>query len=228
MGLSIQLDDVVHEYERTEDTAAVRALDGVSLRIAAGDFMILMGPSGSGKSTLLNLIGAVARPTRGSIRADDAEITSLSEKQLTIFRRRSVGFIFQFFNLLPTLDLHDNVAFPLALLGVPKREIDERVAAVLEETGLTSRARHFPNQLSGGEMQRAAISRAIVHRPPLIIADEPTGNLDTQSGKRILDAIRDLHLAWKPTIVMATHSEHAASYGDYVVQVIDGQIEAAD
>ena len=182
-----------------------------------------MGASGSGKSTLLNLIGAVDRPTRGKVFLGDVETSSLTESALTQMRRDSIGFVFQFFNLIPTLNVAENAAFPLSLKRVKKNEIDARTAAALGEVGLTARARHYPNELSGGEMQRVAIARAIIHRPPLLLADEPTGNLDSKNGSLILDLLRDVHEKHRPTIVMATHSDRAAAYGDYIVQVTDGR-----
>jgi putative ABC transport system ATP-binding protein len=183
-----------------------------------------MGASGSGKSTLLHLIGAVDRPTSGTILLGDVETSALDERALTRIRRDSIGFIFQFFNLIPTLNVFENVAFPLSLAGLPKREIAPRVEEVLERVGMTHRIRHYPSELSGGEMQRVAIGRAIVHRPPLIIADEPTGNLDSRNGSMILELISAIHDALHPTIIMATHSAEAASHGDYVLRVADGRL----
>src|SRR5688500_7969687 len=222
--MRVALRNVSHDYGSSDESAAVHVLDDVSLEIASGDFAVLMGASGSGKSTLLNLIGAVDRPTSGQVFLGDIETSSLDEGRLTDLRRHSIGFIFQFFNLIPTLDVFENVAFPLSLARRPKSEIRERVAEVLQRVGLTHRAKHFPNELSGGEMQRVAIGRAVIHRPPLLLADEPTGNLDSVTGLSILELIREIHQAFKPTIVMATHSERAASYGDYVVQITDGRV----
>ncbi len=222
--MRVSLQNVSHDYEVTETSAAVHVLDDVSLEIAAGDFAVLMGASGSGKSTLLNLIGAVDRPTAGRLLLGDVETSSLREKDLTRLRRESIGFIFQFFNLIPTLDVFENAAFPLSLAGVGSREIGTRVKAALADVGLEHRMRHFPNELSGGEMQRAAIARAIIHRPRLILADEPTGNLDSKSGEAVLELIRNVHRTQRPTIVMATHSDRAASFGDYIVRVADGRI----
>ena len=222
--MRISLQHVGHDYGPSDESAPVHVLDDVSLEIASGDFAVLMGASGSGKSTLLNLIGAVDRPTRGRVFLGDAETSAFDESRLTMLRRTSIGFIFQFFNLIPTLTVFENVAFPLSLAKRPKREIAERVDEVLRRVGLTHRATHYPNELSGGEMQRVAIGRAVVHRPPLILADEPTGNLDSKNGALILDLIREVHDALKPTIVMATHSTHAAGYGDYVIQVTDGRV----
>ena len=223
--MRIRLDHVTHVYEASAESAPVQVLDDVSLDIASGDFAALMGASGSGKSTLLHLIGAVDRPTSGRVFLDDVETSSLDERALTSLRRTRLGFIFQFFNLVPTLNVFENVAFPLSLAKRPANEIRERVDEVLARIGLTERATHFPNELSGGEMQRVAIGRAIVHRPPLILADEPTGNLDSANGAMVLELIQSIHGAQRPTIVMATHSERAAAFGDYVVRLSDGRIE---
>jgi putative ABC transport system ATP-binding protein len=220
----VSLQHVSHDYEATDTSAPVHVLDDVSLEIASGDFAVLMGASGSGKSTLLNLIGAVDKPTAGKVFLDSAETSSMSESELTKLRRISVGFIFQFFNLIPTLDVVENVAFPLALGGKRLREVRDEVEAALEEVGLQHRGGHFPNQLSGGEMQRVAIARAVIHRPTLILADEPTGNLDSKTGTTILELIRSVHANHRSTIVMATHSERAAAYGDYVIQIADGRV----
>jgi putative ABC transport system ATP-binding protein len=218
----ISLQHVSHDYAGSEDSAAVHVLDDVSLDIASGDFAVLMGASGSGKSTLLNLIGAVDQPTRGRVFLGDVETSSLRESELTQLRRHKIGFVFQFFNLIPTLDVAENVGFPLSLAGL--RQIDDRVGVALEEMGLRARASHYPNELSGGEMQRVAIARAIIHRPSLLLADEPTGNLDSKNGMMILDLIRAIHEKHRPTIVLATHSDRAAAYGDYIVQIVDGRV----
>ena len=222
--MRVRLEHVSHEYGASEESAAVRVLDDVSLDLASGDFAVLMGASGSGKSTLLNLVGAIDRPTSGKVFLGDLETSSLDEHRLTMLRRTSIGYIFQFFNLIPTLTVAENVAFPLSLARLPRKEIDDRSKAVLEQIGLTHRARHFPNELSGGEMQRVAIGRAVIHRPSLILADEPTGNLDSSNGTMILDLIRTIHQSGKPTILMATHSDRAAERGDYVIDVTDGRI----
>ena len=222
--MRISLRHVSHDYGSSDESAAVHVLDDVSLDIASGDFAVLMGASGSGKSTLLNLLGAVDKATRGEVILGDVDTSKLDEGKLTQLRRTSIGFIFQFFNLIPTLNVFENVAFPLSLAKRPKREIAARVNEVLERIGLTSRATHYPNELSGGEMQRVAIGRAIIHRPPLILADEPTGNLDSKTGTTILELLRELHATLKPTIVMATHSDVAAQYGDYVIRVEDGRV----
>lgn len=222
--MRIRLDHVTHAYAGSDESAAVEVLRDVSLDVASGDFAVLMGASGSGKSTLLNLIGAVDKPTSGKIFLDDAETSLLDDSRLTMLRRRSIGYIFQFFNLIPTLNVFENVAFPLSLANTSRSEVKSRVGAALADVGLGSRATHYPNELSGGEMQRAAIARAIIHNPPLILADEPTGNLDSKNGEMILDLIRTIHETRRPTIVMATHSDRAAAIGDYVIEVADGRV----
>jgi putative ABC transport system ATP-binding protein len=220
----ISLRNVSHDYGASDESAPVHVLDGVSLDIASGDFAVLMGASGSGKSTLLNLIGAVDQPTSGEVFLGDVETSKLNESHLTQLRRTSIGFIFQFFHLIPTLNVIENVSFPLSLVKRPKNEIAERAMEVLRRVGLETRAKHYPNELSGGEMQRVAIGRAIIHRPPLILADEPTGNLDSKNGLMILELMRELHDSLHPTIVMATHSDTAAGFGDYVVRMADGRV----
>ena len=223
--MRVRLENVSHQYGESDEAAAVQVLDEVSLDIASGDFAVLRGASGSGKSTLLNLIGAVDRPASGSVFIGDVETSALNERDLTDLRRTQLGFIFQFFNLIPTLTAFENIAFPLALAKVRRDDIAARVGAVLERVGLTHRARHYPNALSGGEMQRVAIGRAIVHRPALILADEPTGTLDSVNGTSVLELIRDIHRTQRPTIIMATHSDRAASYGDYIIEVVDGRVK---
>jgi putative ABC transport system ATP-binding protein len=220
--MRVSLQHVSHDYAGSEDAAAVHVLDDVSLEVAEGDFAVLMGASGSGKSTLLNLIGAIDQPTAGRVLLDDVDTTALGEVALTKLRRESIGFIFQFFNLIPTLRVDENVAFPLALTRA--RDTASRVDGALQQVGLSHRAKHYPNELSGGEMQRVAIARAIIHRPSLLLADEPTGNLDSKTGLMILELIRTIRDTYRPTIVMATHSEKAASYGDYTIRIEDGRI----
>jgi putative ABC transport system ATP-binding protein len=218
--MRVRLEHVTHVYAGSDESAPVQVLDDVSLEIANGEFTVLMGASGSGKSTLLNLIGAVDRPTRGRIFLGDQETSSLDERQLTMLRRNSIGYVFQFFNLIPTL----NVAFPLSLARVPRPDVEQRVHEVLHRIGLPERARHFPNELSGGEMQRVAIGRAIIHRPPLLLADEPTGNLDSRNGEFVLDLLQAIHAAERPTIVLATHSERAAARGSSIIHIADGRV----
>lgn len=203
----------------------VDALKGVSLDIVKGKFIALMGPSGCGKSTLLNCIAGIDKPTSGAIIIDGIDVTQLNEQQLTMLRREKIGFVFQFFNLLSTLTARENVELPLDLAGnVPAKEMRNKVDALLSEVGLLERADFYPAQLSGGEMQRIAVLRAIVHSPQIILADEPTGNLDTVNGIRILEMLKALCRDRGETILMATHSAEAAEFADIVVHMKDGQI----
>ena len=222
--MRVQLEHVTHVYSGSDEAAPVQVLDDVSLEIPAGQFAVLMGASGSGKSTLLNLIGAVDRPTRGRIILGDQETSAMDEGQLTMLRRASIGYVFQFFNLIPTLNVFENVAFPLSLARIARADIDQRVHEMLQRIGLPQRAKHFPNELSGGEMQRVAIGRAMIHRPPLLLADEPTGNLDSKNGDMVLDLLRAIHDQNRPTIVLATHSERAASRGESIIHIADGRV----
>lgn len=222
--MRVVLENVSYVYAGSDEAAPVQVLDDVSLDIPSGQFTILMGASGSGKSTLLNLIGAVDRPARGRILLGDRETSAMDERRLTLLRRTSIGYVFQFFNLIPTLNVFENIAFPLSLARVSRGDIDHRVHEMLQRIGLPQRARHFPNELSGGEMQRVAIGRAMIHRPPLLLADEPTGNLDSKNGGMVLDLITSIHERDRPTIVMATHSDRAAARGEKIVHIADGRV----
>jgi putative ABC transport system ATP-binding protein len=218
----ISLRAVEKAYRQGE--SEVRALAGVSLDIARGEFVAIVGPSGSGKSTLLHLIGGLDQPTAGEILIDGTPISSMTDDEITIFRRRKIGFVFQFFNLLPTLSAEENVALPLVLDRRRTRDIRPRVAAALEQVGLGHRRSHRPDELSGGEMQRVAIARALVIEPLLILADEPTGNLDTRTGDQILDLIRAANRSRGATVVLVTHDARAAAHGDRLVTIKDGMI----
>lgn len=210
----------------------VHALCDVSLMVAEGEFVALMGPSGCGKSTLLNLLGAMDQPTSGDIfmhvPTGRVNLSQMDDAGLTVFRREQVGFVFQFFNLLSTLTVRENVALPLELGGAKgrMREADRvrKVGEFLALVNLSERSDFFPAQLSGGEMQRAAIARALIHDPALILADEPTGNLDTENGSVILHLLKTIAKEQGKTIVMATHSEDAASYADRVIRIRDGRL----
>jgi putative ABC transport system ATP-binding protein len=202
---------------------AVVALDDVSLRIEPGEMVALMGPSGCGKSTLLNLIGCVDLPSAGIVTIDGRATHDLDDDALTALRRDRVGTVFQFFNLLPALRVADNVALPLLLQRVGRAEIDARVDAVLRSVALAGKARAYPAELSGGQLQRVAIARAIVHRPAVLLADEPTGNLDSQTGDAVLELLGSLAAAGQ-TVVMATHSDAAADVCSRVLRMRDGRI----
>jgi putative ABC transport system ATP-binding protein len=201
----------------------VHALEGVSLTVAGGEMVALVGPSGCGKSTLLNLIGCVDLPSAGAVLVAGSETTALDDDALTALRRDRVGTIFQFFNLLPALTLEANVGLPLVLQHVAPAEIAARAGAALDAVGLRDKARAYPAQVSGGQLQRAAIARAIVHRPAIVLADEPTGNLDSQNGENVLRLLRGLADAGQ-AILMATHSMEAAAVCDRTIRMHDGRI----
>jgi putative ABC transport system ATP-binding protein len=217
----VALDGVTKVYGSGDD--AVVALDGVSLTVARGEMAAVMGPSGCGKSTLLNLIGCVDLPTRGVVTIDGRSTQQLDDDALTALRRDRIGTVFQFFNLLPALRVADNVALPLVLQRVPRPEVERRVADALASVGLEARARAYPAELSGGQLQRVAIARAIVHHPAVVLADEPTGNLDSQTGATVLQLLQRLAEGGQ-TIVMATHSEAAAAVCSRLVRMRDGRI----
>jgi putative ABC transport system ATP-binding protein len=202
---------------------AVCALGGVDLEIPAGQLVSVVGPSGSGKSTLLHLLGGLDQPTEGEIVIGGTPISGMSDDEITIFRRRKIGFVFQFFNLLPTLTAEENVALPLLLDGRGWREVRPKVESVLDQVGLGRRRQHRPDELSGGEMQRVAIARALVINPVLILADEPTGNLDSRTGEQVLALVRDANRGGA-TVVLVTHDARAASYGSRTVTMQDGGI----
>ncbi len=205
-------------------TQEVPALRGVDLEVPRAQFVCVRGRSGSGKSTLLHALGALLPPTRGSVRVAGIELAGLDPKQAALYRRRHCGIVFQFFNLLPALTVFQNVAFPLVLDGIPRARIESKVAELLAELGLAERRNHKPAQLSGGEMQRAAIARAMAIDPALILADEPTGNLDTAAGLQIWSLLRDLGHRRRVTTLMVTHEPEATTFADRVVVLEDGRV----
>ena len=207
----------------SEGEEAVRALAGVSFSVAAGEMVALVGPSGCGKSTLLNLIGCIDLPSSGTVEVDGRATSQLNDDALTALRRDRVGTVFQFFNLLPSLSIAENVALPLVLQKRPRREVAERVAEALAGVGIGAKADAFPAQISGGQAQRAAVARATVHRPAIVLADEPTGNLDSVSGAGVLELLRGLAASGQ-AILMATHSAEAAAACDRTIRMQDGLI----
>jgi len=217
----------VHEVSRHYRTgdAVVRAVSGVSLEVARGSFVAVVGPSGCGKSTLLHLCGAMDRPDSGRVVLDGRRLDSLDDDGLTRVRRGQIGFVFQLFNLLPTLSLVENIALPLLLAGTDRHAALARANEWAGIMGLAARASHKPSQLSGGEMQRVAIARAVVHDPVLVIADEPTGNLDSATGGHILDTLTRLNRERGVTLLLATHASEVAAAADRVVHMRDGRIE---
>lgn len=216
----IQLTHVSKVYG---DSSAVTALMNLSLRVEQGERVAVMGPSGSGKSTLLNLICGLDQPTSGSIQLEGIELTALDDDRRTRLRREKIGMIFQTFNLLPTLTAIENVALPLRLQGVRRHETEERATAMLERVGLKIRAHHRPDELSGGERQRVAIARALVFRPPILLGDEPTGNLDSATGEEILRLLDDLHREFNTTVLLVTHNDMTAEFCDRILTLHDGQ-----
>jgi putative ABC transport system ATP-binding protein len=217
----IELDRVTKQFEGKRD---VRALDGVSLSIARGEMVSIIGPSGSGKSTLLNLVGGLDRPSSGEVRVDGQALAGLSDDDLTRVRRDKIGFIFQFFNLLPTLSCLENVGLPLHLRGWSRSRVRERATELLSLVHLGHRMQHLPEELSGGERQRVAIARALSIYPPILLADEPTGNLDTHTGDDILALVRDLHARLGSTVVIVTHDMTVARSSGRTIALRDGRI----
>ncbi len=219
---AIRAVDLTRTFEVGETT--VEALRCISLEVTKGQFVALVGPSGSGKSTLLNLVGGLDRPTGGQLWIDGVELSASKEKALTEHRRRRVGFVFQSFNLLPRSTAVENVALPLMFVGVDERERTERAVQLLAQVGLSDRMDHRPTQLSGGEQQRVAIARALVNRPAIILADEPTGNIDTTTGAEIMALLRRLNREQGVTLLLVTHDPEAAGFADRIIQLRDGQI----
>jgi putative ABC transport system ATP-binding protein len=217
----IELRDVTKQFAGKRD---VVALDAVTLAIARGEMVSIIGPSGSGKSTLLNLVGGLDRPTSGQVSIDGAPLAGLPDDDLTRVRRDKIGFIFQFFNLLPTLSSLENVGLPLHLRGWPRKKVDERARELLSLVQLDHRLTHLPEELSGGERQRVAIARALSVYPPVLLADEPTGNLDTRTGEEILTLIRDLHSRLGSTVVIVTHDMNVAHSCARTIALRDGRI----
>jgi len=203
--------------------ARVTALAGVSFEVEAGAFVALMGPSGCGKSTLLHLCGAMDRPSAGTLKLNDRDLSAMGDDELTRVRREQVGFVFQFFNLLPTLTVADNIALPCLLAGVNGDDADRRAKELAARVGIAHRLSHYPQQISGGEMQRAAIARALIHKPSLLVADEPTGNLDSENGANVLALIGELNKELGVTVLMATHAIDVAAAASRVLKMKDGR-----
>jgi putative ABC transport system ATP-binding protein len=218
----IRLENVSKAFE--QGGTQVQAVAGVTLDVHRGEFVSIVGASGSGKSTLLHLIGGLEVPDAGEVTIGGRRLGALSDDDVTLLRRRSIGFVFQFFNLLPTLTSAENVALPLLLDGQRQRSVRPKVDALLERVGLSHRRDHRPDQLSGGEMQRVAIARALVTEPLVLLADEPTGNLDSRTGAGILDLLREATTHHRQTVVMVTHDPRAAAMADRVITLEDGRI----
>ncbi len=217
----IELENVTRSYGEGK---TVYALNAVSLQIMRGERVAVMGPSGSGKSTLLNLVCGLDEPTAGAIRIDGVDIARLDDDARTRLRREKIGMVFQTFNLLPTLTATENVSLPLRLQGVARKQAEQRANRMLEKVGLSGRTTHRPDEVSGGERQRIAIARALIFEPPVLLADEPTGNLDSTTGEEILSLMDELHAEFNTTILMVTHNEEAAGHCDRIIRLRDGKV----
>ena len=212
--------DCISKVFRTEEVET-HALVNVSLEVKKGEFVAVMGPSGCGKSTLLNILGLLDRPTNGQYILDGKDMSALTEKERNVFRRGMLGFVFQSFNLIDELTVEENIELPLLYMKVPAAERKRRITDAMARMGITHRAKHFPSQLSGGQQQRVAIARAVVMQPKIILADEPTGNLDSKNGLEVMGLLRELHREGT-TIVIVTHSARDAAYSDRIVNLFDG------
>lgn len=217
----IKLSNITKVFKTKEvETWALRSVD---LEVKEGEFVAVMGPSGCGKSTLLNIIGLLDNPTGGTYELNGKEVSQLKENDRTDIRKGVIGFVFQSFNLIDELNVIENIELPLLYMGIPAKERRRKAKAVMERMAISHRSKHFPNQLSGGQQQRVAIARAVIANPKIILADEPTGNLDSKNGKEVMDLLSELHKEGT-TIVMVTHSRHDANYADRIVNLFDGEI----
>lgn len=221
----IEIDGVTKRYKLGEQI--VYALNGVNLNIERGEYTALMGPSGSGKSTLMNIIGCLDSPTDGTFFLNDKEVSKMSDSALSEVRNTEIGFVFQTFNLLNRLNAIENVSLPLVYAGIPKKEREERAKEVLDKVGLGDRMSHKPNELSGGQRQRVAVARALINNPSILLADEPTGNLDTQTSHEIMALFEEIHSAGN-TIVLVTHEEDIAQHAKRIIRLRDGVVELSD
>ena len=209
---------------RTEEVQTL-ALNNVNIEVNEGEFVAIMGPSGCGKSTLLNILGLLDNPTEGEYYLNGTEVSKYTEAQRTSLRKGVIGFVFQSFNLIDELNVYENIELPLLYMGVPASERKQRIEQAMARMAISHRAKHFPQQLSGGQQQRVAIARAVVANPKLILADEPTGNLDSKNGKEVMDLLKELNKEGT-TIVMVTHSQHDAGFADRIINLFDGQVVA--
>jgi putative ABC transport system ATP-binding protein len=220
--MSVKVVDVRKTYKLGQNS--VTALKSINIELQKGEFVAFMGPSGSGKTTLLNLIGVLDKPTSGKIYVNNIDLTTLRETELTKLRRSTIGFIFQFYNLIPVLSAFENVELPMLIAGVPTKTRQERAKQLLEMVGLGNRINHRPDELSGGEQQRVAIARALANRPTIVLADEPTGDLDSKTGKEVVKVLRDLSSQEGTTVIVVTHDPSVAALATKVFEMLDGQI----
>ena len=217
----IKLDNIKKVF-RTDDVETW-ALQNVSLEVKEGEFVAIMGPSGCGKSTLLNILGLIDNPTEGTYLLNGTDVSRMQENERTELRKGTIGFVFQSFNLIEELNVVENIELPLLYMGISRSERRRRVNEIMERVGIAHRAKHFPCQLSGGQQQRVAIARAVIPSPKIILADEPTGNLDSRNGHEVMDLLAELHREGT-TIIMVTHSQHDANYADRIVNLFDGEV----
>ena len=220
--MSVKVVDVEKTYQLGENT--VNALKGINIQLQKGEFVAFIGPSGSGKTTLLNLIGVLDKPTSGKIYINDTDLTRLKEKELTKLRRGTIGFIFQFYNLIPVLSAFENVELPMLIAGIPTTKRQQRAKQLLEMVGLGKRINHRPDELSGGEQQRVAIARALANKPTIVLADEPTGDLDSKTGKEVVNFLQNLSKHEGATVIVVTHDPSIAAMATRVFEMRDGQI----
>jgi predicted ABC-type transport system involved in lysophospholipase L1 biosynthesis ATPase subunit len=218
------MNKIVMVDQLSKTLGTVKAIDNISFDIKEGEFIAIQGPSGSGKSTLLGLLAGLEEPDKGNIVIADKQLTTMTEDELAIFRRYNVGFVFQAFNLIPTLNLAENISIPLLPERIGKKEIFQRAQEIARNVGLSERLEHYPCQLSGGEQQRVAIARSLINKPKIVFADEPTGNLDTNTGAQIIQLLRKLNLETGQTFVLVTHDDKIAKESDRIIKLIDGRI----
>ncbi|BAZ10255.1 ABC transporter ATP-binding protein [Calothrix sp. NIES-4071] len=223
MSPLIQIKNLRKEFEEGASTRTV--IHDLNIEFSEGEFIVLLGQSGSGKSTLLNLISGIEKPTAGTVLIKNTAITELTERACTLFRRDNIGFIFQFFNLIPTLTVLENITLPQELAGKKGKELEKQALSLLEKVGLADRSNTFPDKLSGGQQQRVAIARALLHQPMLLLADEPTGNLDEETGEKVLNLLLELTRGANKTLIMATHNPEIASLANRVLRMQDGRLQ---
>lgn len=222
MSMAIEAQNLCKSFDL--GSSKVEVLKDINLRINQGEFVSIMGPSGSGKSTLLYLIGGLDKPTSGSIMINGKELSVMKDKEQSIMRRRDIGFVFQFYNLVPNLTVEENVMLPMLLDGKKIKENKEKLSEILELVGLADRRKHTPRELSGGQQQRVAIARALINDPEILMADEPIGNLDTKTGMEVMALMQNINRSKAKTIVQVTHSKEAAEYGNRIINVRDGRV----
>lgn len=220
---TIEVKNIYKSFELGKEKVDI--LKGLSFNVRRGEFLSIMGPSGCGKSTLLYILGGLDGPSRGNVTINGRDLFSMKEKEKSLMRRRKIGFVFQFYNLVPNLSVEDNIMLPLLIDGKKAKDLKNGLSKMLEITGLNSRRKHTPSELSGGQQQRVAIARALLFNPEIILADEPIGNLDSKTGTEIINLFKDINKEFNKTIVQVTHSDEAASYGTDILRIRDGEIE---